>query len=301
MGEVSSAQDVEELHQALSNWGRWGEHDQLGTLNLITAEKRAAAARSVRSGRSVSCARPLDTVASADNPRPAEHHMTGTATEGYGADYIALSPHGYATTHVDGLCHIFGADGLYNGYPRESVTAHGALELGIDAWREGIVGRAVLLDIPQLRAAPWLEPGEAIHPADLEACETRASLRVEEGDILLVRTGRWAYRDEYGAWDPHERLAGLQASCLSWLHERGVAALGGDGVSDVTPSQVEGVRLPIHQVAIPTLGLPLLDNLDLEALARACAEEARWSFLLTVAPLVIERGTASPVNPIALF
>ena len=80
-----------------------------------------------------------------------------------------------------------------------------------------------------------------------------------------------------------------------------MAALGGDGVSDVVPSRVEGVRLPIHAVAIPTLGLPLLDNLDLEDLSAACAAEQRWEFLLGVAPLVIEGGTASPVNPIALF
>lgn len=126
-------------------------------------------------------------------------------------------------------------------------------------------------------------------------------MRVEEGDVLLVRTGRWAHRRAHGPWDPHDRLAGLQAACLPWLHARGVAALGGDGVSDCVPSRVEGVRLPIHAVAIPTMGLPLLDNLDLERLAAACAEEGRWSFLLTVAPLVLEGGTASPVNPIALF
>ncbi len=161
--------------------------------------------------------------------------------------------------------------------------------------------RGVLLDVPRLRGAPWLEPGEPIHVADLEAAEAAAGLRVEAGDLLLVRTGRWAYRDAHGPWDPHERLAGLHACCLPWLHERRVAALGSDGVSDVVPSRAEGYRLPIHAIAIPILGLHLLDNLELEALGEACREEGRWEFLLTVAPLVIERGTASPVNPIALF
>src|SRR5580692_10103145 len=114
------------LHQTLSNSGRWGEDDQLGALNLITPEVTAAAAATVRTGRPVSCARPLDTVSSADNPSPVAHHMTGTATEGWGADYFALAPHGFATSHLDALCHVFHEGHLYNGYPAETVTAHGA-------------------------------------------------------------------------------------------------------------------------------------------------------------------------------
>jgi len=118
---------------------------------------------------------------------------------------------------------------------------------------------------------------------------------------MWCRTGRWAVRAERGAWDTHERLSGLHASCLPWLHERGVAALGCDGVSDVVPSRVEGVRLPIHSVAIVAMGLHLLDNLELERLGDACQEEGRAEFLLTIAPLVLEGGTASPINPIAVF
>lgn len=301
MSRPRGAEDVARLHETLSNWGRWGSDDQLGTLNLITPARRAAAAADVRSGRSVSCARELDTRPAPDNPIPATHHMIGTAGEGGGADWIAVGSHGYATSHLDALCHIFRGEQLYNGYAIERVTARGARELGIQAWRDGIVARGVLLDPPHVRGVPWLEPGEALHPDDLERCEAECGVRVAEGDALLVRTGRWAHRREHGPWDPHDRLAGLHASCLPWLYERGVAILGGDGVSDVTPSQVDGVRLPIHAVAIPTMGLPLLDNLELERLGEACRQEGRWSFLLTVAPLVIEGGTASPVNPIALF
>ena len=296
-----SADEVLAFHKTLSNWGRFGPRDQLGTLNLITAEKRAAAARLVRSGRTVSASRPLPTQPSLENPNPVAHHMTGTATEGWGGDYFAIASHGYATSHIDALCHIFHEGKLYNGYPIETVTAHGALELGIHELRDGIVSRGVLLDLPRARGVPYLANGEPIFPEDLERAEHAAGLRVEPGDILLVRTGRWALREATGPWDPRLSLAGLDASCLPWLHERGVAALGSDGVSDVVPSRVPGVSLPIHTVAIVALGLHLIDNLELEPLAKACESEQRWEFLLTLAPLVLFRGTASPVNPIALF
>jgi len=295
------AADVAAFHESLSNWRRWGERDQLGTLNLVTPEKRAAAAALVRSGRVVSCARPIPTEPAPSNPLPATHHMIGTHSEGWGGDYFALASHGYATTHLDALCHIFHQGRLYNGYSSERVTAHGALELSVDALRHGIVSRGVLLDIPAAKGKPWLEPGEPIHPEDLEQAERTAAVQVETGDVLLVRTGRFALVAAYGDWNPGERLAGLHADCLPWLHERGVAALGSDGVSDVHPSGINNVRLPIHTVGIVAMGLSLLDNLELEGLAVACREEGRSAFLISVAPLVLLRGTASPVNPIALL
>lgn len=295
------AADVLAFHRSLSNWGRWGHDDQLGALNLITPEVTAAAAATVRSGRTVSCARALDTSPGADNPSPVVHHMTGTFSEGYGADYFALAPHGYATSHIDALSHIFHEGKLFNGYDAQTVTAHGATRLGIHRLAAGIVTRGVLLDIPARRGVEALEPGEAIFPEDLEDAEARAGLRVGTGDALFVRTGRWRWRDEHGPWDLGRRAAGLDASCLPWLRARDVATLGSDGVSDVAPSRVDGVPMPIHTVAIVALGLHLMDNLDFDALSTACAEEGRWDFLLVVAPLVLRRGTASPVNPIALF
>jgi kynurenine formamidase len=155
--------------------------------------------------------------------------------------------------------------------------------------------------VPAVRGVDALEPGEPIFPEDLEAAEERAGLQVSTGDALLVRTGRWRWRDEHGPWDASRRTAGLDASCLPWLRERDVATLGSDGVSDVLPSRVKGVAMPIHTVTIVVLGVHLMDNLDIDALATACAEERRWEFLFTVAPLVLRRGTASPVNPIAVF
>jgi kynurenine formamidase len=293
--------DVVALHGSLSNWGRWGPDDQLGALNLVTPEVTAAAAATVRSGQTVSCARPLNTEAAADNPAPVAHHMIGTATEGWGADYFALAPHGFATSHIDALCHIFYEGKLFNGYAADTVTAHGATRLGIHHLQDGIVTRGVLLDIPSVRGVDALEPGEAIFPEDLEAAEERAGLRVRPGDALLVRTGRWVWRATHGPWNVAAQAAGLDAACLAWLRERDVATLGSDAVSDVMPSRVEGVGMPIHEIAIVALGLHLMDNLDLDALAAVCADEGRWGFLFVVAPLVLRRGTASPVNPIAVF
>lgn len=296
-----TTEEVLALHTRLSNWGRWGDDDQLGALNFITADLIASAAAGVRTGRTVSCARPLPTKPSIDNPTPVAHHMIGTATEGYGSDYFAIASHGYATSHIDALCHIFHKDKIFNGYAVDTVTAHGATKLGIHHLRSGIVGRGVLLDIPPVRGTDALEPGEPIFPDDLDAAEALAGVTVRRGDVLLVRTGRWRWREVHGPWEPHTLLAGLDASCLAWLHRREVAALGTDGVADVLPSRVGGVEMPLHTVAIVAMGIHLLDNLELDLLATACAEEHRWEFLLTIAPLVLVRGTASPVNPIAVF
>ena len=296
-----STDDVRGLLTQLSNWSRWGPDDQLGTLNFITPEVTAAATASVRTGQTISCARPLPTEAAPDNLNPVAHHMIGTATEGYGADYFAIASHGYATSHIDALCHIFHEDKMFNGYSTEAVTAHGATKLGIHHLRSGIVSRGVLLDIPAVRGVEALEPGEPIFPEDLAAAGDAADVHVRRGDVLLVRTGRWRWREAHGPWAPNKAMAGLDASCLSWLHEREIAVLGSDGVSDVTPSRVDKIGMPIHTVAIVAMGIHLLDNLDLDELSVACASEDRWSFLLVVAPLVLHRGTASPVNPIAVL
>jgi kynurenine formamidase len=293
--------EVLDFHRTLSNWGRWGPQDQLGALNFITPEVRTAAAATVQSGRTISCARPLNTIPAVDNTAPVTHLMIGTATEGWGADYFAIASHGYATSHLDALCHVFHDGRLYNGYPIESVTAHGATQLGIHHLASGIVSRGVLIDIPRLRGVGALAPGEPIFVDELEAAEAATGVRVRSGDVLFVRTGRWDWRAVHGPWDIGDGLAGLDAACLPWLHQREVAALGSDGVSDVLPSRVEGVHMPVHETALVAMGLHLLDNLDFDALATACAEEQRWEFFLTVAPLILKRGTASPVNPIAVF
>jgi kynurenine formamidase len=302
---------MEKVFEASKNWGRWGAEDEAGALNYITPKQRAAAAALVRDGFSVSCARELPVEPSIENPRPAHHHMllAGDVAEslvpGIGAtmDYIGVAFHGMATSHIDALCHIAVNGKLYNGFSVHDVKSNGARRGSIMAARDGIVGRGVLLDIPRLRGVPWLEPRERILPEELERAEEAAGLRVGEGDLLLVATGRDARRAARGAWDPNgEGLAGLDARCVPWLHERRIAVLGSDGVSDGLPGgSTPGWPLPLHQCCLVGMGVHLLDNLALAELAAACAERQRWEFLLTVAPLRVAGGTGSPVNPIAVF
>ena len=308
MAQKLSPSDVKGLFEKLSNWGRWGKEDQRGALNFITNQKRAAAARLVQTGESVSMALPLATIPAADNPAPVTHLMVQTGVDAheqalpYSGDYFAIAPHGMANTHIDALCHVFWQRKMYNGFDASEVGSHGAKKCAIDVTRAGIVSRGVLLDIPRLRKIEWMEPGERILPEDLDAAEKAQNVHVEEGDVLLVRTGRAAMRKAKGGWDPMRvGLPGLDAACLPWLHERRIAVLGCDAVSDVVPSGYDGVALPVHVGTLVAMGIHLIDNADLDAVSSASAGLGRNEFMFSMAPLILERGTASPVNPLAIF
>jgi kynurenine formamidase len=301
-----------ELRQVLdkiSNWGKWGKDDERGALNYITNRKRAEAAALAQSGEMVSMALPLATAPAPDNESPVTHLMiqADAPEPGVGgcADYFAISHHGFMTTHLDALCHIFWNGRMYNGFGAGEVGFHGAKKCAIEVVRPGVVSRGVLLDIPKLRMVEWLEPGERVFPEDLDRAEKDHKLRVEEGDVLLVRVGRTRRRKVKGGWEPAQGgifpMAGLDPSCLPWLHERKIALLGSDGVSDVFPTGYDDNPFPIHVGAIAMMGVHLLDNADLDELAAACARLGRYQFQFVMLPLVLPRGTASPVNPAAIF
>jgi kynurenine formamidase len=288
----------------LSNWGRWGEDDQKGTLNLITPERRLSAARLVQEGVSVSLAHDTLEERTEWNPNPFSQEMVLTGAGGtapWAVDSISVTFHGYAHSHLDAVCHLFHDGKMYNGYPRDLVTPEGCKKLAITNASDGIFTRGVLMDIPRLTGKPWLEPGTPVYPADLEAWEKKAGLRVGPGDVVLVRTGRWKRWASEGPWAIDQRSAGLHASTVAWLRERDVAVLGSDVASDVFPSGVEGESHPVHLLVLYALGMPILDNLDLDAVSEAAAARSRWEFLLTAAPIRITEGTGSPLNPIATF
>lgn len=300
-----TSQDVEQLVQKLSNWGRWGEDDQLGTLNLITPEKRQKAAGLVTRGISVSLARNVEKIEAPDNPRPFGHSMLafGKGSTGQWAmDNYSVSYHGLAHTHMDSLCHLFHNGRMYNGFSRDEVLASGTRKLGIENVKEGIFTRGILIDIPRLRGVRFLEPGSPILPDELTAWEKRAGIRVGSGDVIFIRTGRWARRDLLGPWDAgKEGLAGLHASCGPWLKERDIAMLGSDAAADVIPSGIPGISHPIHVLTLHAMGVHIFDNCDLEEIARVAGELEQWEFLLTASPLAVNGGTGSPLNPIATY
>jgi alpha-L-fucosidase len=291
--------EFEQLFQQVSNWGRWGKDDQLGAVNLITSEKRKQALALAKSGTVVSLAHTLMTERADDNSSPFEHTMN---PPGYNMDTFRVSYHGYAHSHVDALCHFLYKDQTYNGYSRADVnTAAGCTKLGIDHLATGVITRGVLVDIARLKGVAALEPGTPIYAEDLEAWEKRTGVRLGEGDALLLRTGRWARRASTGAWNVSQGAAGLHASVAPWIKARGIAIVGSDVGEDVIPSMVDGVTLPVHALLITAMGINLLDNQDLEALADTAARLNRWEFMLTFAPLVVRGGTGSPLNALAVF
>jgi kynurenine formamidase len=297
-----TAQEFRELFDAVSNWGRWNKGGERGALNHLTPARIAAAARLVRSGTTITLSQPLQTEARIDVPEPADHHMTMLpGDDGFAKDYIGLDYHNDGQSHVDAFCHVAFEGLLFDGSPAGSVTAQGARAGTIDVLRDGLVGRGVLVDVPRTRGVPWVQPGEHIFREDLEAAERAQGVKVEAGDILLVRTGHTRRLAELGPWETPQAKAGLHPTAASFLADRCVAALGSDGNSDTAPSTTEGVGFPIHVLALNALGVHLLDYLQLEDAARHSEAVGRWEFLFAAAPLRIVGGTGSPINPTALF
>ena len=303
-GRTVTADMVRQWERELSNQGRWGADDELGTLNLITPELRVRAARLVREGISVSLSHDYIKEQAEDATSPWEHELLGSPRSGFLSDRYSIAYHGYAHSHMDALCHNSSGGSMYNGISRETVdtlSSDACVRLGIHNAKQGVVARGVLLDIARLKGVEYLEPGTPIYVEDLEAWEREAGVRVGPGDVLLVRAGRWARREETGPWATGRLGAGLHASVAPWLRERGVAMLGSDYINDVLPSQIEGVAMPIHLLTLVTMGMWLFDNLDLEAVADVAAEQGRWEFMLVAAPLAVPGGTGAPLNPLAIF
>jgi kynurenine formamidase len=300
----------------LSNWGRWGADDELGTLNLITPAKRLQAAGLVREGVVISCARTIGWEPAIDSAVPARHFMLqsgeGEPAQAVGrscaSEAFLLQPHGVSMTHLDAPAHSHVRSDpskpwtIFNGKSAKLVTTtQGATVGSIELAGGGIVSRGVLLDIPRVRGVPWLVGADPVFPEDLDAAEAAEHVRVEPGDILFVRTGFPKRRAELGPKPTAEGMSALQAACLPWLRERDVAVLGTDTGNDVMPGQYPALGLPIHGVGMGAIGLWILDNPDYEELAATCARLGRWEFQAVIGPLKLANSTGSPVNPLALL
>jgi len=300
--EQLTTRQFEALLADVSNWARWGKSDQLGALNLITQDKRKAAASLVKEGVSLSLSRNVIKVQSDDSP-PFEHRMVETGANGNmsSSDVYSVRYHGFTVTHLDALCHVFYDGKMFNGFSQHEVTEVGAGKLSVIEAKDGIFTRGVLMDFPRLVGRAYLPGTQAIYADDLERCEEKSGIHVGPGDAVFIRTGRWARRASEGPWPILKDSAGLHVSCVPWLRKRDVSILGSDLASDLMPSRVEGVLLPVHAATIVGMGAPILDNCDLERLSSVAHWLGRYEFLLTASPLAVEGGTGSPVNPVATF
>ena len=308
-----------EFAERYKNWGRWGEEDEIGTLNFVTPEHIVEACRLVRTGRIFALAIPFDEKGPqrprADSRRFNPIHtmlVTGFDAEGMTSDnppvrhstddMIAMPLQ--AATQWDSLAHIVFQGKMYNGRPYSLVDGKGAHKNSITAMKSRAMGRGVLLDVARHRGVDWLTPGEAIEGEELEECAARQGVAVKEGDFLLVRTGNLAMCRDQPGWGEFAGGArpGLGLSSIPWLHEKRVAAVAADNYGvEVHPSQVEGLqRSPLHLACIANMGLLFGEIFDMEELAADCAQDRVYEFLFVAPPLPVTRAVGSPINPYAV-
>lgn len=305
-GHIPTQAEVDEMLKKGSNWGRWGKDDQKGAVNLITPQKRVEAAKLVKSGRIVSLSREFPKTPGPGNHKPADHWMrksTPPGRFGSAVDYIGIFYHGGGATHIDALCHVWNDGVMWNGRdPDKEITFDGANWGAIDAWADGIATRGVLIDMQKYRGK-HVEIGEPVHGWDLEAAVKKQGVRITPGDALVINCGReaWQRANADKPWGCHElkgQQPGLHASCLEFIRECDASMLVWDMI-DMRPSTYN-MMIPVHGVLF-SYGMALVDNANLEPLAKACEEEKRFDFMITLSPLKVMGATGSPINPMALF
>ncbi|MFJ4962857.1 cyclase family protein [Streptomyces sp. NPDC088729] len=300
-----------EIARRVNNWGRWGDDDERGTLNLITDAVVREAAATVRTGRRIPLALPLrrDGVQSGLIPGRIDplHTMTQINQELFGPGTVATSDDVVtmglqAATHWDALTHVSHSGKIYNGRPADTITAHDGARFSSIAAVPHLVSRGVLLDVARARGEDRLPGGHAVTPQDLSEAEEFAGVRVRAGDIVLVRTGQVRLalagdRQAYGYPSP-----GLSVHTPAWFHARDVAAVANDTLTfEIFPPEIEDLWLPVHALHLVEMGMLQGQNWNLEELSAACAQERRYAFLLAAMPEPFAGATGTPVAPVAVL
>lgn len=299
----------------LSNAGRWGDDDELGTWNLVTPDKVRAATAIVQRGDIFSLALPFG----ADGPDgpagrpPPQHFLTLTGTDllasqpvrtpGFADDWIVMNLS--CSTQWDGFTHVFSEGTTYNNVGCEMVSARaGAHRSSVSALRQRTVTRGVLLDIPRLFGRAWLEPGEAITGEHLDSCCASVGVDITPGDVVLIRTGALARVRERGEWGDYAGRGpqpGMSATSAAWFAERDVAAVASDTWGfEVLPYETSDTVAPLHQILLSRCGITIGEMFDLEDLALDCAQDRRCEFLFIAQPLPITGAVNAPINPLAI-
>jgi kynurenine formamidase len=296
--------------EKVSNWGRWGPDDQRGTLNLITSDHIAAAAKLIRKGKAFSLGTPIHEKGPQEpggiriNPL---HFMTAIgrgSSHGplrYSDDYIVMPLQ--ASTQWDSLAHVYYDGKLYNGFASDTITEDGAARNSIAEVQPGVVGRGVLLDIARLRGVAYLEKGEGIAARELLECASKQNVQIGSGDILLVRTGWWGkYLEDHSTSEFKGGEPGLAFDTVELLRELDVAAVAADNYAvEVLPGEHDNeARLIVHMLLIRDMGMVLGEIFDLEALAEDCAADGVYEFFFCASPLIIPGAVGSPMTPIAV-
>jgi len=304
--------ELQELAAEVSNWGRWGDDDELGTLNLIDDAAVARGLAAARTGARIPLAIRLDangpqlgTIPGRINPLHAmvaiNTPYTGDVDDFCSSDDI-LTLGLQSCTHWDALAHVGYSGLLYNGFPASSTTAErGATKCGIHKVTS-IVSRAILLDVARALGHDVLPPRHMISEADLEAAVELAGARPEPGDIALVRTGQMTFlkaRDREGYTLGEQ--PGLTTHTIRWFRRHDVAAVATDTLAmEVFPCENPTVLFPVHMIQLRDMGLTQGQNFDLEGLSAHCAADGTYEMLLVANPEPVTGGTGAPVNPVAI-
>lgn len=311
--QLNATLDFKAVGASLSNWGRWGEDDERGTLNLITPEVVLRAAASIRTGRSFHLSIDLNSRGPQKGTdlgigRVDPIHVMSVVPGDYDSEDRVVFADDYmimplqAATQWDGLGHC-GYDGfLYNGVPVESVTAlRGVERNAIDKVLPGVTGRGVLLDVARLRGVDWIAAdAAAITAAELDETARSQGVDIRTGDIVLIRTGwiRKGLSDGFKDW--MVLTPGVDPEVARWLHEKEAAAVASDNCA-VEKFPAEGpTSSPFHCIVIRDMGMMLGEIFNLERLAADCAEDGQYDFFFTGVPLPVTGGAGSPVTPIAI-
>ena len=299
----------DEIFKMISNKGKWGEKDKKGTVNYIDNNKILSALQIPQKGISVSLSFDISIDSSQinhsqfDKFTDYDHQASSVEFRGYdwATDNYCISYHGFTVSHMDGLAHLGQNGKLYNDYDATKITSQGFEELGIEAFNEGIITKGVLIDIPLMYDKEYLEAGTKITIEDILKFEKKYNVKIERGDVVLIRTGRWSEKSTIGDWDSSKISSGLDYRVPVLLDKREAALLGSDGTNDAQPSGIPEEGRPVHKLTLVSMGMPLLDNLNLENISEEAQKQKKWEFMISVQPLRFRGGTGSPVNAIALF